>query len=46
MISLIIKHSMSEINNAGVKAIGYPGLWATDFDEVKKIKHYLENRKI
>jgi hypothetical protein len=35
---------MGEINKAGEKAIGYPGLWATDFIEIKKMRHYLEDK--
>jgi hypothetical protein len=44
MVPLIIEYSTSEINKAGIKAIGYPGLWATDFIEIKKIRHYLKSK--
>jgi hypothetical protein len=44
MVPFIIDYSLDRVNKAGIKAIRYPGLWATSFIEIKKMRQYMENK--
>jgi hypothetical protein len=45
MIPAIIEHGADVFNNAGIKLLGYPGLWSHTNSEVRKIEQYLKGEE-
>jgi hypothetical protein len=41
MVCSLVVYGEQAVNAAGIAALGYPGLWATDNDEGKKIHVHL-----
>jgi hypothetical protein len=41
---LIIVHGQQIVRDAGISAFGYPGMWATDNDEINKLIKQIEGR--
>jgi len=42
---LLLEYGIKIVNDAGKEALGYPGLWATENKEVRKIEKHLKENK-